>query len=431
MKLQSRWTETRLKYLCRIVGGGTPAKENLEFWNGYIPWVSPKDMGAFYVSDAEDHITTEAVAASATQIVPKGSVIVVVRSGILRHTIPVAVTTRHVAINQDMKALIAHGQIMPEYLAFLIVANQDRFLGQWRREGTTVESIEMELLANCPCPTPPAHEQHCIVELLSREIPKIDDLIAKKQRLIDLLEEKRVAQINRAVTQGINPSAAMKDSQIDWLGNVPDHWNVAPLYARFEVQLGKMLDARAITGECLAPYLRNIDVQWDRVDVSNLPTMDFDAQDRNRFRLLVGDLLVCEGGESGRSAIWQGELAECYYQKALHRLRPRRKDLARFLMYALQVAVNIGVFRAGSNQNTIDHLTADKLRRHRFAFPPAAEQAGIVAHLDNYKAKHLSATEALQETITRLREYRAALITAAVTGQLDLRKHEKQMEAIA
>jgi type I restriction enzyme S subunit len=134
MKPQSRWTETRLKYLCRIVGGGTPAKENLEFWNGYIPWVSPKDMGAFYVSDAEDHITTEAVAASATQIVPKGSVIVVVRSGILRHTIPVAVTTRHVAINQDMKALIAHGQIMPEYLAFLIVANQDRFLGQWRRK---------------------------------------------------------------------------------------------------------------------------------------------------------------------------------------------------------------------------------------------------------------------------------------------------------
>src|SRR5207248_1924111 len=129
-------------------------------------------------------------------------------------------------------------------------------------------------------------------------------------------------------------ASSLKSSGLDWIGQIPGHWAVAPVYSRYEVQLGKMLDEKRITGQHLAPYLRNVDVQWDRVVVTNLPEMDFDHEDRVKFSLQAGDLLICEGGEAGRTAVWRGEIPECYYQKAIHRLRPRSVcDYPRFFYY--------------------------------------------------------------------------------------------------
>src|SRR5438552_657607 len=148
-------TNKKLKYLCRIVGGGTPSKANEEFWKGDIPWVSPKDMKAFRIFDAQDHISRAAVIESATRIVPAKSVLIVVRSGILQHSIPVAVNQIPVALNQDMKAFIPSADVLPEFLAYFVAGSQARLLSAWRKEGTTVESIEMEDLANTTCPVPP------------------------------------------------------------------------------------------------------------------------------------------------------------------------------------------------------------------------------------------------------------------------------------
>ena len=86
-------------------------------------------------------------------------------------------------------------------------------------------------------------------------------------------------------------------------------WMAPPVYARFSVQLGKMLDEKRIVGTHLAPYLRNVDVQWEGINIADLPEMDFSEEDRERYTLRKGDLLVCEGGEVGRTAIWNGELA--------------------------------------------------------------------------------------------------------------------------
>ena len=116
---------------------------------------------------------------------------------------------------------------------------------------------------------------------------------------------------------------AYKDSGVEWLGEIPAGWEVAPVYARYEVALGKMLDAKRVTGQCSGPYLRNVDVQWDRVNTEGLPEMDFAPWERDRYSVRPGDLLVCEGGEVDRTAIWRGEIGECFYQKALHRVRPR------------------------------------------------------------------------------------------------------------
>jgi type I restriction enzyme, S subunit len=104
---------------------------------------------------------------------------------------------------------------------------------------------------------------------------------------------------------------------------IPAGWEVSTVGQEFDIQLGKMLDGEKNVGTH-KPYLGNKAVQWNRIDVSELSTMAMSSTDLQRFRLARGDLLVCEGGEVGRAAIWDEPFPECYYQKALHRLRPRR-----------------------------------------------------------------------------------------------------------
>ena len=214
---------------------------------------------------------------------------------------------------------------------------------------------------------------------------------------------------------------AYKDSGVEWLGEVPRGWTVCALAYRYDVQLGKMLDKKRITGERLAPYLRNVDVQWGRIDVVDLPEMDFHDDDVVRFSLKANDLLVCEGGEVGRAALWSGEVAGCFYQKALHRLRPIRgqADSPKLAFYLMFAAAKLGVFSGSEGKATIVHLPAETLRRHRFAFPPLGEQVAIAAFLDRETAKIDALVEEQQRLIALLKEKRQAVISHAVTKGLD------------
>lgn len=290
---------------------------------------------------------------------------------------------------------------------------------------TALPSMTQADLSNIHFAVPKFEEQTSIVTFLDCETAKIDGLIAEQKKLVSLLAEKRQATISHSVTKGLNPDAPMKDSGVAWLGTVPAHWGVTPLAIRYSVQLGKMLDSTKITGEHLRPYLRVFDVQWGSINTDELPMMDFDKDARTKFRLIPGDILVNEGGSyPGRSAIWTGEIDECYYQKALHRIRPlcREQDTTNFLYYVLSWAANQGVFIAGGNENTIEHLPAEKLRRYRFAFPPIAEQKSIATFLDAETHRLDTLSAEATRGIALLKERRSALISAVVTGKIDVRQ---------
>lgn len=303
----------------------------------------------------------------------------------------------------------------PQYVAGYMQRSKGVRVNQWDLDPDAFSHLKLLL--------PPLPEQRHIANFLDRKTAQIDALLAEKQRLLELLEEKRTALITRAVTKGLDPDVEMKDSGVEWIGEVPTHWAVAPLYARYEVALGKMLDSKKITGEYLAPYLRNVDVQWHQVNTEGLPEMDFRPSDRQRYRLQPGDLVVCEGGEVGRTAMWRGELEECYYQKAIHRLRPYSdRDLPDFLLFVMDAAAHAEVFVAGSNPNTIDHLTAVQLRHHRFPFPPRNEQEAIAKTLAEALENLGKLRTEIDTAINHLHEYRTALISAAVTGKIDVRE---------
>ena len=217
-----------------------------------------------------------------------------------------------------------------------------------------------------------------------------------------------------------HPYLAYKDSGVEWLGEVPGNWEIAPVYSRYSVALGKMLDEKRVRGESPGPYLRNVDVQWDSVNTTDLPNMDFSLKERERYGLMLGDLLVCEGGEVGRTATWKGEIKECFFQKAIHRVRPLSdQDCSRFFYYLMRFLAASGVFVAESNPNTINHLTAVQLRHYRALFPPRSEQVAVAAFLDRETAKIDALVARKERLIEVLQEKRTALITRAVTRGLD------------
>lgn len=267
-------------------------------------------------------------------------------------------------------------------------------------------------------------EQTQIARFLDHETARIDALIKEQKRLIGLLKEKRQAVISHAVTKGLDPKVPTKDSGAEWLGAVPAHWDVVPTNYRYEIQLGRMLNEQRAQGDHLRPYLRVFDVQWNAINTTDLPLMDFPPEAQSMYRLKSGDLMVNEGGSYvGRSAIWRGDLDECYYQKALHRLRPRdlKRDTAEFFLHVMEMATQQGVFVAGGNQTTIDHLTAEQLRQYRFAFPPLKEQVHIAEKITAVVSKIQNTTSKAEELIGYLQERRSALISAAVTGKIDVR----------
>lgn len=215
---------------------------------------------------------------------------------------------------------------------------------------------------------------------------------------------------------------AYKESGVEWIGEVPVNWDVSALRHRYSQCLGKMLDSKRNTGNNQLPYLRNTDVQWDRINVDDLPTMEIPRHEYDRYTVQTGDLLVCEGGEVGRCALWSGNLTKCGFQKALHRLRPlnTKHDLARYMYYALRVASNRHAFNDG-HLSTIAHLTGEKLRAHLFPFPSFAEQAAIARFLDHIDRRIQCYIRAKQKLIALLEEQKQVFVHQAVTGQIDVR----------
>ena len=177
-----------------------------------------------------------------------------------------------------------------------------------------------------------------------------------------------------------------------------DDWQERPLGDLFEVQLGKMLGTDSGHGTQY-PYLANRNVQWGRVVIDDeLGTMHFSRSERYRYRLQSGDLLICEGGEVGRAALWSDELPECYFQNAIHRLRPRVAVDARFMRHYFEFAASHGLLRALTGRTSIGHLPRANLVRWTVAVPPLQEQRRIAEILDTID----EAIQATERVISKL-----------------------------
>lgn len=425
-EIPSTWRTIRLKHVVSFYGGGTPSKANPDFWKGDIPWVSPKDMKCETIEDAEDHVTEEAIVQSSTRVVQSGAVLVVVRSGILKHSIPVAINVRAVALNQDMKALVPRSGLLPVFLKYFIAGQQKTLLMEWRKEGATVESIEHDLLANTMLPISSAEEQRTIAALLDRETAKIDVLVAKKERLIELLQEKRAALITRAVTKGLDPTVPMKVSGVEWIGQIPAHWTVRRL-------------------KFLAPYVTSGSRGWAEyysdegpifLRIGNLSRngIDLDLRDiekvtppagseGERTRVKPEDLLISITAYIGSVGVVPPDFGEGYVNQHIALARVASKVISsRWLAYCLLSSVGQKQFQGLLYGGTKEGLGLDDVRNLTVLLPAHHEQESIINYMDHETAKIDALISKVREGTEKLKEYRTALISAAVTGKIDVRE---------
>lgn len=200
------------------------------------------------------------------------------------------------------------------------------------------------------------------------------------------------------------------------MSELPPGWAEAVLGDIAETRLGKMLSAKARAGANPRPYLRNKNVQWGRFDLSDLLVMDFDDDEFERFKILPGDLLVCEGGEVGRAAIWRGQIDAVGYQKALHRIRPAPAVSADYLLYAFRWFADTHAFETFVTGSTINHLPQEDLRRLPIPLPPEAEQPRIVAAIEEDFSRLHAAEQSLHLARRKLAALRRTVLARAVEG---------------
>jgi type I restriction enzyme S subunit len=414
----------------KIGSGTTPKSDNSLYYDGDIPWVTTSELRESIIYDTSQKVTAEAVRDySALRKYETGSLIIAMYGATIGRLGIIGVES---SVNQACCVYSWPTVFDTRFFYYWLWMRRPILISL--SSGGGQPNLSQDDLKKLWVPIPSIEEQQTIARFLDYKTVQIDALIAKKELLLKKLAQKRTALISHAVTKGLDPSVPMKNSGMPWLGEVPAHWTLPPLYTRYSIELGKMLNENRISGKYLVSYLRNIDVQWDSINLDDLPEMDISAIEYNRYLVRTGDLLVCEGGEVGRAAIVGNNIGILGFQKALHRFRALSSDeIPRFMFYILYWVSNIGLFMAEGNPNTIPHLTGEKLRRYRFPKPTIEEQQSISNYLDVQTGKLNSQSEKILQAINKLKEYRTSLITHAVTGKIDVRNVPipKQPEAEA
>jgi type I restriction enzyme S subunit len=218
------WKILRIKNVASIVNGSTPSSSVEEYWDGDIIWATPGDFNKFdkIIDNSENKITEAGYKSCGTSLVPIGSVVITTRAPIGN----VLIAEKELCTNQGCKTLVPH-RMESRFLFYIISISSIELnvLGQ----GTTFLEISKESLGTFKLPLPEYNEQLFISNYLDRQTQKIDRLITNKKAQAEKLKELRQIEINNAVTKGLNPNVEMKDSGIEWLGEIPKHWEVKRL----------------------------------------------------------------------------------------------------------------------------------------------------------------------------------------------------------
>ncbi|MBX7227897.1 MAG: restriction endonuclease subunit S [Chitinophagales bacterium] len=199
-EIPENWVWCRLSEVGRITGGGTPSMSNPEFWNGNIPWVSPKDMGVEFILDTEMKVTKKGVEESTTNLIPTGSLLIVGRSGILKRKLPVAINRVECTVNQDMKVIIPYITLMNRFLQFMFNGMEHIILKNYVKFGMTVHSLRYAEFALMPIPLPPLKEQAKIVGKLE----ELMILCGSLQKSIQASREQNELLLQQVLKEALN-----------------------------------------------------------------------------------------------------------------------------------------------------------------------------------------------------------------------------------
>lgn len=291
------------------------------------------------------------------------------------------------------------------------------------RFGLTIDAIRNSIL-----PMPPLLEQHSIVRFLAHETAKIDALVAKQQELIGLLQEKRTALISHAVTKGLDPEAAMKDSGVEWLGETPAHWALQPLRTLARRGPRTFTDGDWIESLYITDGGVRL-IQTGNVGIGHYKEQGFRYVSENTFSELgctevrPDDVLICRLAHPvGRACLAPDLGTRMITSVDVCILRSAHEVVPSFLVYSLSASNYLAFMGGICRGGTRDRVSRSTLGSVPIRVPPLSEQYAIAKVLDKETNKIDTMSDKVNEAIDHLNEYRTALISAAVTGKIDVRQ---------
>ncbi len=353
---------------------------------------------------------------------PQVGDIYMVKSGASTGTTAIVDDDREFSIWSPLAAIRCNSDSIPTFvLNFLRSRNfQEAVALNW--SFGTQQNIGMNVIENLHVTIPPLPEQHAIAAFLDRETSKIDALVAEQRQLIELLKEKRQAVISHAVTKGLNPDVAMKDSGIEWLGMVPEHWEVKRLkYVSPQITVGIVVEpSKFYVGEGV-PALRSLNVDQGKVNLASLIYISEEGHELHcKSKLRAGDLVAVRSGQTGTTAVIPKELDGCNCVDLII-IRKPIVGSEWFLCWFLASDAALAQFSLGSGGAIQQHFNIGTASELEIPVPPEDEQYKVAEYVNCETRRIDTLTATSQRAIDLLQERRTALISAAVTGKIDVR----------
>ena len=420
-RVPEHWVTKKLLYWISGYGSGTtPSKED-EYSTDGLPWVTTGELRENTVASTEKRVTQEALKNnSALKVHPAGSLVIAMYGATVGR---LGVLGVDATLNQACFAIHPSERVRVPFLRHWFEGFRSELIGL--ATGAGQPNISGDKIRNLllPCPED-LSEQVAIITHLNHETARIDALMEKKTRFIELLREKRQALITYAVTKGLDPNVKMKDSGLEWLGEVPKHWSIKPFKVCIDFQEGPGIMAVDFRDEGI-PLLRVAGVQgrWATLEGCNYLKPDKVERQWKHFRLVPGDLLISASASMGTVCEVADEAAGSIAYTGLIRLRGKKSVMLRSYIRSLVVSslfsTQIDLFKAGS---TIQHFGPIHLSQMFVVCPPLDEQEAIAQHVESETLRIDELIAKSERSVELLKERRSAMITAAVTGQIDLRE---------
>jgi type I restriction enzyme S subunit len=400
------WELIRLSEAAEWGSGGTPSRRNLDYYGGKIPWIKTGELGPRHITRTEETISDLGLANSSAKIFPEGSIAIAMYGATIGK---VSILGVPAATNQACAvAAVNLGVCSPEFFYHYLCSQRDEFVKAGK--GGAQPNVSQGLIKDWPIPLAPLNEQRRIAAKLDTTLAAVE---ACRQRL------DGVAAILKRFRQAVLTAATSGELTREWREErgLADSWKTKVLSEIADSRLGKMLDQRKNTGQ-LTPYLRNINVRWFSFDLEDIQEIRLADTEIIDLDVRFGDLLVCEGGEPGRCAVWRGEDSKYTFQKALHRVRTSKHLLADYLSFCLSNSANNGKLEQLFTGSTIKHLTGASLKKLQILLPSREEQEEIVDRVESL----YSLADQLESRLTTARKVvdrlTPALLAKAFRGEL-------------
>ena len=423
-EVPTHWKVMPIRYAAKLESGHTPSRNHPEYWDDCIvPWFTLADVWQIrqaqrtVIFETKEKVSELGLSNSAARRLPKGTVMLS-RTASVGYS---AIMGVEMATTQDFANWVCGDQLKPEFLLHALRSMHSEF--NRLMMGSTHNTIYMPDIQALRFALPPTEEQVVITAFINRETTQIDALVAEQERLIELLKEKRQAVISHAVTKGLNPDAPMKPSGIEWLGEVPAHWKVRRVSSlSTKITNGYVGPTRDIFVDNGIRYLQSLHIKANKIrfDAPYFFSPEWSRQ-HSKSVLESGDVLIVQTGDIGQAAVVTDDFAGCNCH-ALIIVSPIR-EIVEGAWIALVLKAEFGLQSLLSIQTGAlhPHLNCGDVKDVSIPVPSLCEQRQIIEYVSE-KTRSLDALISESErAIDLLHERRTALISAAVTGKIDVR----------